>query len=292
MSEQASCLYTGWVRHRRFSPVAHHFTYPIFMFYLDLDELPDLMASRWYTRLNGYNLVSFWCKDYFQSGQSFQSEQKDQFELRQSKDGSLRDVAQLKHDLIAFAKNDARCNDIPEPDISRVRMLTHLRYVNVVFNPVTMYYCFDEYEQLQCIVAEITNTPWDERHSYVLHVGNAHEQMAYQAKGRNKHRFNFDKTFHVSPFNPMEMEYVWNFSEPDHALTIHMDNLMTGAKEDDRKHFDATLSLKRQPYSQLARVLIRYPFMTVRVTMGIYWQALKLWLKKAPFYDHPKESST
>jgi len=293
-----SCLYTGWVRHRRFLPVKHQFIYPIFMVYLDLDEMPELLNRRWFCTTDFFNIVAFWRKDYFQSSPRC---------LARSKPYE----GELKQDVIDFVTDDAQQQELSVPEISRVRMLTHLRYFNLIINPVTFYYCFDSDDGLQAIVAEITNTPWGERHSYVLHVGGDSDVMKHKHKGRNKHRFKFDKRFHVSPFNPMAMRYRWNFSEPDHALFVHMDNLMRSAEQHKyaegrgmpdeglshsdegghkEKHFDATLSLKRQSFNRLGRALIRYPFMTVSVAVGIYWQAFKLWLKKAPFYDHPKHA--
>ncbi len=259
----SSAIYKGHVRHRRFTPVTHEFEYPLFMLYLDLDELPQILKPHWFASWNRLNLVSLKRDDYFNP---------------QTQD--------LKQAVMDEVLQYAQAQGVELEKIDRVMMLTHARYFNVIFNPVTFYYCFDKDNQLIAIQAEITNTPWGQRHSYVMLPGHAVADKHYQAKHKH-HEFQFDKAFHVSPFNPMDMQYRWVVSPPDSALHIHMDNTQ-GQGQDIEKHFDATLSLTRYEWqSNFAKTLIHYPFMTVKVMWGIYWQALKLWLKRAPFYDHP-----
>ncbi|MDX1451355.1 MAG: DUF1365 domain-containing protein [Oleiphilaceae bacterium] len=258
MSKQGirhSAVYRGWVRHRRFVPKAHAFTYPLLMWYLDLDEVAAVMAQRWYTSLERFNLLSFRRADYY-----------------------APDQGDLKQAVIARVEQE-------HPDlngqITRVCLLTHIRYAGYLFNPVSFYYCFDHNDQLCAILAEITNTPWGERHAYCL--------LAQGQAGRHV-AFEFDKAFHVSPFNPMNMHYRWVFSQPAAHVRVHMDNLLQSA--DKTKHFDATLVLERQALEQVSSsLLIRHPLETVKVTSGIYWQAFRLWLKGVPFYDHPKHAN-
>jgi hypothetical protein len=160
-----------------------------------------------------------------------------------------------------------------------IRLLTHLRYFGYCMNPVSFFYCCEPGEsEPRTIVAEVHNTPWNERHCYVLdaeaNLGSARRQ-----------RYRFRKDFHVSPFMPMDHEYDWRFSAPGERLAVHMINRREG-----RIVFDATMGLRRRPITaaNLARVLARHPFMTGKVISAIYWQALRLWMKRLPFHPHPK----
>ena len=111
-----------------------------------------------------------------------------------------------------------------------VRMLTQLCTFGYAFNPVSFYYCFAADGSLAGVLAEITNTPWGERHRYVV------------AGGRDGARAEFEKTFHISPFQPMEQTYAWRFSAPGAQLTVAMQNRQEGTAV-----FDAALSVERVP---------------------------------------------
>ena len=155
-----------------------------------------------------------------------------------------------------------------------VRMLANWRYFGFNMNPIACYYCFDRDEVLRFVVAEVTNTPWGERQAYVLRCDPKQRFL----------RTNFNKQMHVSPFNPMNMKYRWCSNQPDKMLTLNLE-----CEKSNEVHVDATMALKRREIDagSLAAVMLQYPWMTAKVAFGIYWQALKLWFKRNPIYDHP-----
>jgi DUF1365 family protein len=245
-----SAVYEGWVRHRRHAPRAHAFRYRIAMPWLDLDEIDRLFASRWFWSAGGRNLGEFRRSDYL-------------------------GPATLPLADAVRARVEQRTGEIP---LGPIRLLAHPRYFGHVFNPVSFYYCYrPDGRTLQAIVAEITNTPWQERHAYVLPVD------AAERHGR-AHVWQFAKAFHVSPFMAMQRGYRWRCTVPADDLRVQMD-VMDGAT----REFDATLTLQRRPLdgAALARLLWRWPAMTLQVVGAIHWQALRLWLKRVPVHDHP-----
>ena len=157
-----------------------------------------------------------------------------------------------------------------------------MSYFGYVFNPVSFYYCFSEDdERVETIVAEVNNTPWGERHCYVL------PQAMNHGRG-DRLRYFPAKEMHVSPFMAMDVEYDWRFNTPGEALTVHMENAAKGEKV-----FDATLILQREEITSrsLSRVLLAFPLMTLKIITAIHWEALRLWLKGVPVHDHPAKQN-
>jgi len=244
-----SAVFEGWVRHRRYFPHAHAFRYRLFMLFVDLAELPTLFRDRWFWSVGRRNLAWFRRADY--------------------------------HGDPALPLDDAVRSTVERLGGTRpegpIRLLTHLRYFGYCFNPVSFYYCYSkDGARLEHVLAEITNTPWRERHSYLLSADRA------RCHGDALH-WGFDKAFHVSPFVPMQRRYDWRFQPPAEALRVHMEVLAEAGAE-----LDTTLVLQRREMSgpALARCLLFYPLMTVKVMLAIHWQAFLIWCRRNPVYDH------
>ena len=248
-----SCIYRGNLHHHRYLPKDNQFHYSLFFMFLDLEELEQVFAGRWFWSVGRANVANFSRADYL-------------------------GPPNIPLDQAVRNRVARELGRRPEGPI---RMLTHLRYLGHCFNPVSFYYCYDVADsKVEYIVAEITNTPWLERHAYVLGAEHSGET------GRRK-RYWFAKKFHVSPFMDMDFRYDWRFVEPGDTLHIHMINF-----KEDKKYFEAFLDLKRQEITgpALAGILLRFPAMTRKVLGMIYWQAFRLWLKKIPYHEHPQKT--
>lgn len=253
-----SALYVGQLAHRRWAPRAHKFNYPVFMVYLDLDEVEKICARSWLWSCRGPSLFWFKRSDYF--GDS---------------DISLK--------AAVYQKVEAELGVMPS---GAVRMLTNLRTFGLRMNPITVYYVYSAENALEYVLAEVTNTPWDNRHVYVMD----YRQVDMATTQR------FAKELHVSPFMPMQQHYLWKTDLPSTRLRIQLDNIAvsTAAQTEEcgeqRRTFAAVLALKREALSRsnMRSISWRFPWMTAKVAVSIYWQALKLWCKGAIFYGYQK----
>ena len=253
-----SCLYEGTLRHRRHGALSDEFTYPLFMAYLDLDELPQLFDKSllWSAR----RPAPAWFRRADHLGDP------------------RRPLAEAVRELV-LARTGAAVD-------GPVRLLTNLRYFGHCFNPVSFYYCFERGgERLRATLAHVTNTPWGESHSYVLPVAHAVDHgSAALASGRMR------KALHVSPLMDMDLLYDLRMTVPGQRLAVHIDSRREGGES----VFDATLALRRQEISAgtLRGALIRYPLLSMRILARIYGHALALRLRGAGYFPHPARGSS
>jgi uncharacterized protein len=248
-----SCIYQGRVGHARIGPVDHRFGYLLFMLYLDLEELPELIDKHWALSRSKVAPAAFRREDHF------------------------GDPAVPLSDAVRSLVEE-ETGTRPEGPI---RMLTQLRYWGLYFSPLNLFYCFDGAGTgVECVVAEVSNTPWRERHCYVLWSGNCRS-------GRGL-RYRHPKTFHVSPFMGMDAEYLWALNPPGARLRVLIESRCA-----ETPLFRAGMSLKRCALTgyRLNATLLKYPMMAGKIVAAIYFEAIRLWWKKCPFYPHPRKIS-
>lgn len=235
-----SALYVGKVFHQRFVPKRHAFNYRIFLFWLDLDEIELLDKTVRGFSHRPWSLVRFKREDY------------------------LGDTTSSLTDSVVHRMSELA----GKPLHGKVFMLGQVRIFGLYFSPVNFFYLLGEDGTFSHMLAEVSNTPWNQRHHYLVDLNN---------------QIDCDKAFHVSPFNPIDMQYHWQVNQPDQRLDLSL-----GCSQGE-KHFEASLNLQKQQLNSktLSRVLMSIPSMTIKTVAGIYWQAFKLFLKGVPYYGHP-----
>lgn len=241
-----SAIYKGKVYHQRFKPTQHKFDYDIYLFWLKLEsnELEALSSSLTHFSAHDKARVRFKREDYL--GDASVS-------LKQA---VLERMTELNNGITL--KGD-------------VFMLGQLRMWGLYFSPVNFYYLRNAEGKYTHMLAEVSNTPWNERHHYLVNLDTQDDTP---------------KAFHVSPFNPMDMTYKWSISQPSSRLSLAMDCVR------DDKQFSAGINLTKFTLdnANLSAALKRIPSMTIKTVAGIYWHALKLLLKRTPLYTHPEKS--
>lgn len=245
-------LYSGTLRHRRFSPRSHEFTYTLFMAWLDVDRIPETMAESVWTSYNRFNWASFEERDHFGDPHLTLRERIEQ---------------------------DAGAQGIRLPN-GPIFLLTHLRYLGYCFNPISFFFCYDRNANLHSVLAEVHST-FGERRNYWLSEFN--RQRSSQAL-----HYTCPKAMHVSPFMDMDLEYGFVLTTPGATFVAHMTTTGRGPGTNG-PFFDATLKLEHAPWTpeRLRSALVRHPWMTAKVIGAIHWQALRLFLKRVPVTTHP-----
>jgi DUF1365 family protein len=241
-----SAIYKGKVYHQRFKPTQHKFDYDIYLFWLKLDEEELTTLS--------HELKCFSAED--------------KARVRFKREDYLGDPSLSLRQ--AVLNRMIELND-GTPLSGDVFMLGQLRMWGWYFSPVNFYYLRNTDGKFTHMLAEVSNTPWNERHHYLVNLDTQDDTP---------------KAFHVSPFNPMDMTYKWSISQPSTRLSLAMDCVRSD------KEFSAGINLTKFTLdnANLTQALKRIPSMTIKTVAGIYWHALKLLLKRTPLYTHPEKS--
>lgn len=243
-------IYTGTITHRRFHDKTHEFTYKTWMFYFDINDIENSLASYRSVSSEKFNWFSYYRRNYLNN-------------INIPLDEAVRELIQQ------------RTGHAP---LGKIFLLTHLSCLGYCFNPISIYFVYNSTnDDLENVVLEVTNTPWGEKHYYVLSTPDE--------INNNIRKYKFKKALHVSPFMQMDYQYELNLKHTDDQIIVHMSSLRNG-----EKHFDATLSLTATKITnnKVFEPSKRFPLMTQKGTLAIYWQALLLWLKGVKFYSHPK----
>ncbi len=238
----SSAIYRGQVYHERFVPTQHKFSYQIAQFWLELDAVDQVAQGVKGFSADKFNWIRFKRSDFLKNPD---------IPLQQE---ALQTMSGLAG----------------KPLEGKVYLLSPLRIMGLYFSPVNFYYLYNEEGYFSHLLAEVSNTPWNERHCYLVDI---------------KQQIPTEKVFHVSPFNPIDMEYHWHIKQPGDKLALKLDC------HKQNKHFAAAIALERQALTSenLNKTLWSLPNMTIKTVWGIYWQAMKLFLKRTPFYGHPGE---
>lgn len=266
-----SCLYAGSVAHVRREPVMHRFRYGVAYAYIDLDEAAEALRASWLTRGRRCAPLAFRCGDHPMSG---------------GVDSTPAQLAESVRDEVALAGAMRPAGP--------VRLLTQFRHLGVYFSPLNLFFCYaPDGRRVDAVVAEVSNTPWNERRRYVLNArravnaeGGAPPCSSVNGSSVNDSdamRFRHRKDFHVSPFMGMAADYTWRMTAPGDRL-----NVSIRCREAGRKPFDAVMTLGRRPWNAwgIASVALRFPLANMQILAAIYWQAFRLWTKRCPYVPH------
>ena len=235
-----SYIYNGTVIHKRFKPKIHFFKYKVFSLLIDLSELDNLDKKTSFFSYNKFNLMSFFDKDHG------------------DRDGSS---------LINWVKKNLKQNNVNCENI-KIKLLCYPRIFGYVFNPLSVFYVYDDNKNLVSILYEVKNT-FGEQHTYVFKINN-----------NNLFKHNCEKKFHVSPFIEMNCNYFFKTSKPADNISVVIDQYQS-----NEKILYASQNGKRTDFttSELIKSYLKHPLMTFKIIAAIHFEAFKLWIKGIKF---------
>lgn len=244
-----SGVYQGVVSHKRFSPKFHSFSYKVSMIGLVLDELDDIKNQNILLGTQWFNPVRFYEKDYLKN------------EPGTLKQRITNKVKQLGGDW----------------DGTKVLMIAQCRCLGIYFSPINFYYCFDKSNTCCLMLAEVSNTPWNQRYYYLVNMEPKTQESVKITK----------KAFHVSPFMALDMNYHWHVTTPGNKANVNIKNYDLSNKH---KIFEANMILEKQLLSSLPIIKswVSLPFTVIKIVTLIYWQAAKIFIKRIPFVNYQK----
>jgi DUF1365 family protein len=251
MKKLNSKIFEGRVLHQRLKPQKHRLTYKVFNLLIDLEELPRLSKKMTLFSHNSLNLFSFWDKDH----------------------GLGLDKPLISYIRETLIKSGLDCQDGP------VRLLCYPRLFGYAFNPLSVYYCYDNLEVLKAVIYEVSNT-FGERHSYLIKINSNTDKTMYHSCKKN---------FYVSPFLGMDAVYHFSITPPSKALTILIDE-----RDQNGSILKASFSGRALFFNDgtLAKMFFKYPLMSFKVIAGIHWEAFKLWKKGLDIIARPSPPQT
>lgn len=260
-----SCLYECHVMHQRFTPASHRFLYRIFLFGLDLDELPELDRRLPLFSVDRPNLFSFRQSDYLRLDGPVHN--------GASQAAAPGSTAPLKQRVESFLRSRGI-----ELDGGKVTLVALPRILGHIFNPVSFYFCHDRHGAPLAAIAEVTNT-FRESKPFLLGPDRLVPPGTAGTPAAFHHRE--PKFFYVSPFSDVDVAFDFHLRVPGPALSIQIDDY--AGKE---RTLTSTLTGKREILSngRLVWYLLKYPLLSLRILGLIHWHALRLWLKKVPWF--------
>lgn len=268
-SLERSCLYYGRVKHTRLKGGAtHHLDYPIFFSYLNLHEMQQISWSLWPIFAVNKPWITF-C--------SFDTS----YHLKDYEGGNHVNL----QDAVLQFMSEKSLSKLTKSAFSHVQILTHLTYFGYCFNPISIYYLKTEDDRTKAVIAEVSNTPWIEMHSYALHESIPNVEYQYH-ENEQKVTAKWMKAFHVSPFMEMDYRYSFSFHEPTEKCRVTSQLIKLSTND---TWFTASFDMQKLPITplNLLWVLVFYPLHTRIIQVWIHVEAVKLFFKEVPTFEHP-----